>query len=523
MKLLPHWIERLALGVFLTGLVLTLGIPIAALIFRAVTQGGADAVTLFDPVTLSIAAVTAKQAVLSTFFSVLLGYPLGLWVGAQRSRWACALLAAPYGVPTLVVSMAIVLWLGRQGVLAQAGVETDWLFSLRAVIGAHVLLNAPLVALWVARAREDAPALNWEAARTLGAGAWSRFVLLLWPETRWALGAAAAQVFSLCVMSFAIVLLLGGGPPVETLETAIFFRVRQAGLDLPAATGAAIWQIALTVTPWLILLTLGRRAPVLSHRDFLGRRAGRPKTSLASLSAVFLAAVFLVPYIVLLKPSALVRIFQPEFIAEWALPLRWSLILAAGSATFALTGALLVMTAAGPERRWVHALASLPAGVSTLVVALGLWLAYSRWVDPYSGSPTAIIVLQGLGFLPLAHRALWPLRSNLRRGPLEVARTLGSGPVRAFFEIEAPRWHAPLLATWGMIMGAALGEVAAVSFFFSEEMVPLPLLLARWMSKYRFEDAESLALLLGLISGGIILGMSWVSQRTDRTQGVSHG
>jgi ABC-type Fe3+ transport system permease subunit len=44
----------------------------------------------------------------------------------------------------------------------------------------------------------------------------------------------------------------------------------------------------------------------------------------------------------------------------------------------------------------------------------------------------------------------------------------------------------------------ALGELGAVSLFYSEKWISLPLRLSRWMQQYRFEDAQGVsALLLG--------------------------
>jgi ABC-type Fe3+ transport system permease subunit len=52
----------------------------------------------------------------------------------------------------------------------------------------------------------------------------------------------------------------------------------------------------------------------------------------------------------------------------------------------------------------------------------------------------------------------------------------------------------------GAAAAASLGEVAAVSFFYSERLVPLPLLISRWMAQYRFDDAQALAGVLLLLS-----------------------
>src|SRR5688572_25349895 len=83
----------------------------------------------FDPQILAVVKITSYQATISTFLSAAIGLFLGLWVGARRahgSRIASVcktLLALPYGVPTVVVAMAVIAWIGRNGILAQFGIN----------------------------------------------------------------------------------------------------------------------------------------------------------------------------------------------------------------------------------------------------------------------------------------------------------------------------------------------------------------------------------------------------------------
>jgi ABC-type Fe3+ transport system permease subunit len=51
-----------------------------------------------------------------------------------------------------------------------------------------------------------------------------------------------------------------------------------------------------------------------------------------------------------------------------------------------------------------------------------------------------------------------------------------------------------------IVAGAALGEVAVVSLFYSENRVPVALLVSRWMGQYRFDGALSLSLFLTVVS-----------------------
>ena len=504
---------------------LVIALPIGALFRR-----GLSAEILFSPEILEAVRATATQAGWSTAISAAIGLPLGLWVGRlspARTAFARACLAIPYGVPSLVAASAWVLWLGRSGWLARAGfgIGAEWSYTMRAVILAHSFLNIPLVALLVAQTRMQIPARLLEVASVLGAGAWARFRFVLWPELRWALGAGAAQVFGLCSMSFALVLILGGGPPVETLETALYARIRSGSVDFSGAAACALWELALTLLPWLLLMV----ARAFATRAGAGAgaavesRAGRGWEGRALGAVCFLA---IAPYLVILLSSPPTVFFDRELLSQLARPLAVSLELAACSAFGALTVAALGLTALASARsRAARALLlgalSLPAGVSILVVGLGFWFAYGAWLDPFSGSFAAMVILQIALFAPVAFRVLWPLASGVQRRLLEAAVTLGASPLRAFWCVEWPRWRIAVGSALGLVAAASLGEVAAVSLFFSEDLVPVPLLITRWMGQYRFREAEALAGVLLILSAGAAWAFTHAARGKPLVEGAA--
>jgi thiamine transport system permease protein len=468
--------------------VLGVGFPLFSVLFR----GGINLSVLADPDVLFITRVTLEQAALSTAFSLWIGLPLGLWVGRERDTLSRLFLAIPYGVPTVVVGATGVLWLGKHGFLS----GSDWLYSLKAVVLAHVFLNAPWVALLISQARDGVPREQLQAAATLGARFPSRLRFVLWPYLRGTLANAGVQVFTLCTVSFALVLLLGGGPPVQTLETAIYAKLRTGTPDFSGALACTLWQLGLGLAGWLSLLVLRARVTKLPAAA-PPLRARRP-----ALGKIAVCALWILPYFGLLAKSGLSRWFtDPALLLSLKDPILISTKLALGASFLAiLTAAAAVLT----QSAWLNTLLSLPSGISVLVLGMGFWLGYSRWIDPFEGSFLAILVLQGVLFVPLALRTFWPLVEATQARALEAAATLGASPWRAFWFVEWPRWRGPLLATAAIIAAASLGEVAAVSLFYSENLVPLPLVLTRWMAQYRFADAQALAAMLFLLSAGTI-------------------
>ncbi len=500
--------------------VLGIGLPLGAII-----QEGVQDLTwqnLFDPVVLGVVWATLRQVFWSTFFSGTIGLGLGLLIGRSSQEGAgtraLALFSVPMVIPSVVAGLGWLIWLGKFGILSKLGIHLDLAYRFEAVILAHSFYNIPWVALVVAHARQLVPGNQLEALKTLGASRWSLFAHGIWPHLRWTWAAACAQVMGFCAVSFALVLTLGGGPPVQTLETEVYSRLKFGGVDWAGALACAIWELCLTLIPWLLVLFFQDREKfkvTQSFRAAPGESSGilvRMKSFLPFSLGIF----FLLPYFGVYTGSwsSIPKFFQTSEVIR---ALKFSFSLAVWSSTLTVLTTFIVLSVLfrpklNPKLRSILGLIfALPSGVSVIVLGLGVWLAYGRWIDPFSGSPGAMILLQVTLFFPLAMRALWNVAASTDVVPMNVAQTLGASPVQAWIEVEWPRWRGPVLVAAGTVFGAVLGEVGAVSLFASEKWVTLPSLISQSMQRYQFEEAQMLAALLLTVSvfstlGATILG-----------------
>jgi thiamine transport system permease protein len=483
-------------------------IPIGAVL----ATGAISHFPIFDSDVLYAAKLTALQAGMSAAVSVLLGTALGVLVQRRQKfpRLEKTLLSLPFGVPAVVASSAWIALLGK------SGLNLGFLYTLIAVIVAHVFFNIPWVALWVSRALDEISTSQKEAGKTLGASGWQVFWNLELLEIFPTVISVFSQVFAFCAMSFILVLILGGGPPIETLETALYIKVRSGGLDLSGAAACAFWQLILTFVPWLVLNRFQKKQSRARKPSLFDRKV----QSRSSIIPLLLICFFLSPYLYILRWSSLAHFFdllnhahaRDAIFAALVNSFKISIPTALLALAIALAGIWL-------DHRFrfkrffseaVVNLMILPSGISTMVLGLGLFIAYRDVIDPFSSSLWPVIFLQSVFFVAVAFRVLRPISINWKQSELEAARTLGAGYFRSFREVEWPRWRMPIFASFSLITGAALGEVGAVSLFYNEQRVPLSLLLARWTSQYRFEDAQSVALVLMLISLTMIaVGVSY--------------
>ena len=461
------------------------------------------------------------QTFWSTAISSLLGLGLGLGAGFWMFRYPRSrvqiLMAIPYGIPTVVVGTAWIYWLGRSGVLAHWGWAPDWIYSVKSVILAHVFLETPWVGLLVSQAMVSIPRGQLEIAKTLGAGRFSEVVLVIWPYIRWAFASAVVQVSTLCVMSFALVLILGGGPPVQTLETELFQRLRYGYMDLSGALICGVWQLMLTLPAWMLVIYFQSKQkrtllaektvtffdPILKEAPDLRRK----EWGLLMLLGSFL----ILPYFVVLGKPLIHTLFNSSLRSQILAPLKLSLVLAFLSAFFSIlsaSAAVLSMRFCAQSiwvRNFLGFAIGLPSGISVLVLSLGAWLAYGQWIDPLEGSFVGMVILQAVLFFPVAFRILWPVSLGIQHSSLDAATLLGASPLQAFYWVEWPRWKAPVLSAFAAVSGASLGEIGAVSFFSSENLIPLPLMISRFMQTYHFDEAQGVAGFLFLLSIALVV------------------
>jgi thiamine transport system permease protein len=467
-----------------------LGIPLAGIARRALVDPSALPEG-FSSTVASIASFTALQAALSTLASIAIGIPLGAFYARRWHPAVAGFSTATFALPSIVAVGTISLLLRG----------TELRFGLPAVVLAHAFLNAPWIALATAEGIRSLPRAWISAARSLGASPAKAFVRIESPWIARRVALAAAQVFGLCAMSFAIVLLLGGGPPVSTLETEIYASVRGGGLALSAASLFALAQLLLALAPLAAILALRSRRRFATAGESASLEEVRAAPARWSGALVALAW-FAVPGIALFAAfpegrafAVLAGVLRDE---EWrtAATTSFRIALASGAAICAL-GAIFAWGASayGGTAAVSRLLSALPAGVSPLVLCLGFFLAYSRWIDPFEGSEAGMIAVQATLLLPFALRALLPLveeaSGGWRRKRLETARTLGATPSRAWRALEWPRWRRAFRHLFRLAFVWSFADVAAASFFGSERLRTIGMVFVGWIGQYRFDDVNA--------------------------------
>ncbi len=215
------------------------------------------------PADLQAVALTLKLAFVVTALLLALGTPLAWWLAHTRSRWKAplaAVIALPLVLPPTVLGFYLLMLMGPHGVVGEA---TQALglgllpFSFAGLVVASMLYSMPFVVQPIQTAFESIGARPLEAAATLRAGPWERFLHVALPLARRGVIAAAVLGFAHTVGEFGVVLMIGGNIPGATrvISTQLYSHVE--ALEYPAAhrLAAVLLLFSFAVLLWVYRLS----------------------------------------------------------------------------------------------------------------------------------------------------------------------------------------------------------------------------------------------------------------------------
>ena len=221
------------------------------------------------PADWSAVRLTAQLAAASTLLLLIVGTPIAWWLAATRSRlkplWA-ALVAMPLVLPPTVIGFYLLLLMGPQGPvgrLTQALGLGGLPFSFAGLVVASVLYSLPFVVQPLQQAFEAIPARTLEAAATLRAGPFDRFISVAAPLARPGFVTAGVLGFAHTVGEFGVVLMIGGNIPDRTrvLSVAIYDHVEATEFADAHRLAAGMVVFALVVLVTLYAANRPRREP----------------------------------------------------------------------------------------------------------------------------------------------------------------------------------------------------------------------------------------------------------------------
>ncbi|MEL7231372.1 MAG: iron ABC transporter permease, partial [Pseudomonadota bacterium] len=449
-------------------------LPVLTAIWFGFTQGGGESwdhilSNRLVPYTLTTIAMLLMVGVLCLLFAVPAAWLVSRYrfPGCAVFSWALIL---PLAVPGYVMAY---VWADLTDVFgplqtplrdATGLAARDYLFpDVFNLPGLSFVLAStlfPYVYITARAAFANQSLCTLEAARSLGASAWTCFARVAVPAARPAIVAGLALALMEAAADYGATDFLG----VQTLGVGIVRSWNSFGEPATAARLALV-LIAIALT-FLALERLSRGKQGAEQTS--GRWRSPEPESLKGSSALIATGLcsllffitFLLPVGRLIWLSVELREVMPDIVS----PLLSTLILATGGTLFALACALALTLSTRASGRHLSSLTS-AAGYAApgAVLALGAVLLLSALNIPLAG-PFAIFILIWLYASRFTAAGTGPLEAAMQRAPASInsaARSLGLSQTKRLLAIDLPLLRPGLFAGLLILFVEALKELPA--------------------------------------------------------------
>jgi thiamine transport system permease protein len=425
-------------------------------------------------------ALSLRQAFYSSLASMIAGFFLFLclqgWTSVRARKIAEFGLLLPNTMPSLFLAL---------GLINVVSFIVVFPFGLGAVIAAHVLLNAGLVAISLDRLVMAKTGGLAENAWLLGAGRWRFWREVGWPVLQGDLVSLFLFVFGICFTSFSLPLLLSGQRAV-TLEVSIYEVIRSEGRWDKAVLLAALQVAALFFLAVILPQPFWPPRPSRRSLEFLGW----PRAKFL----VFLPALLILLGWVLGLSQGWRDVGFGDILIEAGLT---TLILSLSVGLLCVVLFLLIAYVSPHEglQRFLNGYLA-PSPVITGFALLLIPVESDGW--NLVKTALALVIIS----LPLLYR--WMVHSVLSglNGQIAVARLLGASWSQILFEIVWPQSAEVILRASGLAALWASGDFALSGIFLGGAK-SLPLLMTDLIGNYRIDLAQAMMIPLALIGLGV--------------------
>ena len=254
---LGGWTVRLVAGLT----VLFLGLPVAVLIIRSVTDGSLTN-ALTTPVVLDALVLSLATTSVSVVLTLVFGLPLA-WLMARRTfrgSWLVeTIVDLPIVLPPAVAGLGLLLVFGRRGLIGEPlGVGIP--FTTFAVILAQTFVSAPF---FIRSARSGILGVDRDleaAARVDGASEFQLFRRITMPLASTALAAGLVMAWARSLGEFGATIMFAGNIEgrTQTLPLVVYGEFQASDVDASIAAATILVLAAFGVLIAVRVLHWGR-------------------------------------------------------------------------------------------------------------------------------------------------------------------------------------------------------------------------------------------------------------------------
>ena len=486
----------------------------------------------------AILYVAGQQALISCFVSFCLAVPISS-ILAKRYHWHIfpplfGMLGLVLVMPTTVAAVGILKVWGLNGWLAQtfdtiSFGTVGWvnIYGLHGVVLAHVFFNLPLMIRVLTPIFLSFPKEHIFLSEQYGFSRVKFFWVLEWPAIKRVALSLNVLVFLLCFTSFSLVLMLGGGPKVTTLEVEIYSAIR---FDFSIAKAAALSLIQVAIVACVIFLLtffenglsnnsaiylpLGNRltqenfprAPLRNYNKGIVINLIKDISWLSPL--IFI--IFLPFFAVILSgfSESLIKVLKWEIFWE---SLKNTILIAFLSSSLAISLGFLLAYSKVILRGsnffgrnfflgLIESSILIYLAIPAIVLGTALFIVLRKFADVVALSWLILVLSNVFLCLPFVVRIIEPRLFSLESKHKALYNSLGLVGAKKFFAVTLPGLNVELGLALGIALAFSVGDLSVIALFGSNDFQTIPWLIYQTAGRYGLSDANALALLLLVVT-----------------------
>ena len=459
---------------------------------------------------IRIIYISFLQAFLSAIFSCLIAIPFALSLYRHKNsriiKFIISLCGYSFVLPSILVVFSVIGIYGINGPLNNLtnyynlfGIKS--LFGLKAILIAHILLNAPFATRILFQNLNTIPKNYIEVVKSLNLDFWSNIKKIEWPILKQNLFSVFAIIFVLCFLSFATVMALGGGPSTSTMEVAIY-QSALFELNFNKAIILSFIQIMICLT--LLFLGFYKLKGTnffeiqTNYFDHPFRNNFFIKFSDYLIISIFSIILFS-PIIYIIINFTETIFFQNYFLKTYFIEAFInSFILSFFTATMVTFIGLIISILLVNSRnnlflqQILFLISSMILVISPIIISLGYFIVLGelRYVSFITFA--VIIIINCLFLIPFSILILFTKLKNIFLNFDDLKRTFRISE-KNFIKIIYPLIQNNLIYIFSFSAAISFGDFTIISFFKNESFQTLPTILYKLITSYRFEEASFVA------------------------------
>jgi 2-aminoethylphosphonate transport system permease protein len=169
-------------------------------------------------------------------------------------------------------------------------------------------------------------------------------------------------------------------------------------------------------------------------------------------------------------------------------------------------------------RQPMSALFHLPSAIPSVVIGLGVLIAFSTPPLLLNGTPSIVIMVQTVMVLAFTYSNVHAALEGLDRQQGLVASSLGASPARILFTITLPQLLPSIGAAAGLSLALCMGELGATVMVYPASWRTIPVSIFTALDRGEIFLAAAMTLLLLLVTLVILALLALLGRRGGRAR-----